>query len=178
MLAHVLTWTALLTAADWSEPVVVRWGDMGVVFYRARIEGDALVIEAAHAPGWHTYALDNVERARARSGKEKPETELPTRIAVSGGVEVVGNWFQSEPKDLSDGDIKWYTWGFEGTARFAARVRRIGDGPVTVTIRGQACNDSSCAMVEGAKLTVPVDPAGESAAYDFTGMVEAVPSEQ
>ena len=91
--------------ADWTEWSEVKMRRDPVVAYRAALSGENLVIEVRHSEGWHTYALDNVERARERSGKETPETELPTRIAVEGGLRVAGPWLQTNPKDLSQTDI-------------------------------------------------------------------------
>ena len=69
-----------------AEPGVQVWlDDMHAVSYRARVEGDWLVVEATHEPGWHTYSMDNVIRAREKkSGKMRPETELPTVITPLG----------------------------------------------------------------------------------------------
>ena len=140
----------------WSAPVEVKRGDETAVTYRAALIGDVLVVEAKHAENWHTYSMDNLVRAREATGSESPATELPTRIEVTGGLEVVGPWHQTAPKDLSDPSIKWYTWGFEGVARFAAKVRSVGDDAATVVVHGQSCNASSCAMVEGVRLEVAV----------------------
>lgn len=131
--------------------------DMQAVTYRARIEGDWLVVEAMHEPGWHTYSMDNVIRAREKTGKARPETELPTVITPLDGLEVHGEWRQSAPVDLSTPDIRWYTWGFEGRSYFAVRVDETSS-PSSVQIDGQACTDALCAMVEA--LVVPVEPKG------------------
>ena len=64
--------------------VQVWLDDMHAVSYRARVEGDWLVVEATYEPGWHTYSMDNVIRAREKSGKLRPETELPTVIHAAG----------------------------------------------------------------------------------------------
>ncbi|MCH7959681.1 MAG: hypothetical protein IID08_06105 [Candidatus Hydrogenedentes bacterium] len=129
-----------------------------VVSYRARLDGDTLLIEVKHAPGWHTYTMDNTERAQKKSGKEKPDTELPTRIEASGGIEIIGPWRQTDPKDLSQEEIEWYTWGFEGTAHFAVQIRRTSDEPVRIRIRAQACNATSCSMIDGLVLDLPATP--------------------
>lgn len=134
-------------------------GDMLAVTYRARVEGDWLVVEATHEPGWHTYAMDNETRAREKTGKAKPETELPTVITAVEGLSVEGPWRQSPPIDLSTPDIRWFTWGFEGRSYFAAPVASTGSA-ATVRIDAQACTKDLCAMVDG--LNVPV----ESAAAD------------
>ncbi len=134
--------------------VQVWLDDMQAVSYRARVEGDWLVVEATHEPGWHTYSMDNVIRAREKSGKMRPETELPTVITPLGGLTIQGDWRQSPPLDLSTPDIRWYTWGFEGRSYFAVRVGKV-TLPSSVQIDAQACTDELCAMVEA--LVVPVD---------------------
>lgn len=134
--------------------VPVFYGDALAVSYRARIEGDWLVVEAVHEPGWHTYSMDNVTRARERSGKARPETELPTVITPLDGLTVDGGWRQSPPLDLSTPEIRWYTWGFEGRSFFAARLDQK-PSPASVRIDAQACTAELCAMVEA--LVVPVD---------------------
>ncbi|MBT3271306.1 hypothetical protein HN371_29480 [Candidatus Poribacteria bacterium] len=143
-------------AAQWSESIDVHHRERVVVSYRAKLDGDMLVIEATHAPDWHTYALDNVERAQEKSGRSKPETELPTRIDVTGGLRVVGNWFQSEPTDLSQADIHWYTWGFEDVAQFAAKTERAEGAQAKLLINGQACDATACSMVDRVAISLPL----------------------
>lgn len=158
-------------AASDADPAtaVVRHRAVPVVTFTARIASDYLVVEAAVAEDWHTYAMDNVERAREKTGKDKPDCELPTRFAVDGPVELTGEWRQSQPVDLSDPDIFWYTWGFETRATFAAPVEITGKGDVTITINGQACNATSCSMIQDVKLTVePAD--GADSAFDYTSL--------
>ncbi len=143
-------------APGWQAESGVRvWlDDMHAVTYRARVEGDWLVVEATHEPGWHTYSMDNVIRAREKSGKMRPETELPTVITPLGGATIQGEWRQSPPLDLSAPDIRWYTWGFEGRSYFAVRVGKA-TLPSSVQIDAQACTDELCVMVDA--LVVPVD---------------------
>ncbi len=169
--------------AVWSEPTEVLHRDLAVVSYRAKLDGAMLVVEATHAPTWHTYALDNVERARKASGRDRPDTELPTRIEISGGLRVVGNWYQSEPTDLSQTEIHWYMWGFEDVAQFAARVERIEGAEATVLISGQACDASACSMVDSVAVPLPLPSEEQFAAnveatpVDLSPFVEAVTSE-
>lgn len=134
--------------------VEVWLDDMHAVSYWARVEGDWLIVEAAHEPGWHTYSMDNVRRAREKTGKAEPETELPTVITPLDGLTIHGEWRQSEPVDLSTPDIRWYTWGFEGRSYFAAQIDNAVV-PSSVQIDGQACTAALCAMVEA--LVIPVD---------------------
>ena len=162
ILFPTLVFLAVLEAGaqEWSDPVVVRRRAEPVVTYRAMLDGDLLMVEADHAKGWHTFALDNVERARERSGNAKPETELPTRIRVAGGLKVAGNWYQTPPDDLSQEAIRWYTWGFNGKAVFAVRVKRAEGAEAVITVNGQACDASACQMVRDAALKLPLPAAG------------------
>lgn len=144
----------LAASASQAESGVPVWLDDALaVSYYARVEGDWLVVEAVHEPGWHTYSMDNVRRARERSGKAHPETELPTSITPLDGLTIDGAWRQSAPLDLSTPDIRWYTWGFEGRSYFAVRVDEA-TLPTSVQIDAQACTDALCAMVDA--LEVPV----------------------
>ena len=147
--------SSLATPGRQDETGVRVWlDDMHALSYRARVEGDWLVVEATHEPGWHTYSMDNVIRAREKSGKMRPETELPTVITTLGELTIQGDWRQSPPLDLSTPDIRWYTWGFEGRSYFAVRVGKA-ISPSSVQIDAQACTDELCAMVDA--LVVPVD---------------------
>ncbi len=163
----------LAMAGEWveSKPVMYR-GEIAMT-YRARLAGEWLIVEAKHSPAWHSYAMDNVERARKATGKQTPETELPTRIAVTGGLKTVGAWKQTAPKDLSKADIQWYSWGFEGTARFAVKVERVADGgEAVITVNAQSCNASSCSMVRDLKIVLPVT--AEPSTEDSTGVEEGL----
>ena len=146
-----------------SQPAGVEvWlDDLHAVTYRARVEGEWLVVEVHHEPGWHTYAMDNLIRAREKTGKKDPESELPTVITPGEGLTVDGVWRQSPPVDLSTPDIGWYTWGFEDRAFFAARINGDATLPTSVTIDGQACTDSLCAWVEALEVPVESNEAGE-----------------
>ena len=144
--------------AEAPAPQEVWFGEEVAVTYAARIEGDWLVVEARHEPGWHTYAMDNVERAREATGRDRPDTELPTRMTPSPEIELASPWRQTVPADLSQPDIRWYTWGFEGRSFFAARVVRADAGG-WVQVDAQACTDRLCAMVDA--LPVPVTRSGE-----------------
>ena len=44
----------------WSPPVEARRRNLKVASYRAKLAGDALLVEVTHEPGWHTYALDTL----------------------------------------------------------------------------------------------------------------------
>lgn len=154
-----------ISAGQWSEPYEVMYRFDVIVTYKAKLNGDFLLIEATHAPEWHTYSMDNVERASKKSGKENPETELPTQIEISGGLKVTGNWYQTNPIELSQPEILWYSWGFEKVSLFAVKVERTEGKEVKITINGQACNASLCSMVDEAALLLQL-PAKESAAAE------------
>jgi hypothetical protein len=62
----------------------------------------------------------------------------------------VGTWYQSAPKDFSKAEIRYFSWGYERQAIFAAKVRRTGKGPVRIAIRGQACTDTTCKNIDAA----------------------------
>lgn len=133
-------------------------GDQLAVSYAARIEADWLIVDVRHEPGWHTYAMDNVLRAAEVTGKAKPDTELPTRISPSPEIELAAPWRQTVPTELSQPELRWYTWGFEERSFFAARVVRADPGG-SVQVDAQACTDRLCAMVDG--LQVPVTRSSE-----------------
>lgn len=172
IIATVLTACATAWSSEWSEAVEIRQRITPVVSYRAKLLGDVLLVEAKHSPGWHTYSMDNIERARARTGKEKPETELPTVIRVSGALKSEGSWYQTKPKDLSQEDIYWYTWGFEGVSVFATKVAMGAGETVKISIDAQACNDTSCKMIQGVSLsfTLPTDDT-KGTAFDLNRLV-------
>lgn len=166
-------------AGPWTEKSGVQRRREGtIVSYRARLDGDLLIVEAAHAPGWHTYAMDNVERARKASGKKEPETELPTQIEIKGGLKKEGNWFQTKPKELSNKEILWYTWGFEQVARFAVKVRRAEGSEATIVVRAQACNATSCSMIDDLELRLelgrrePGDASARESSFDLGQLLE------
>lgn len=168
----IMLLSPILMAGDWSESKEIRQRRQGmVVSYKAKLDGDWLIVEVTHGKGWHTYTLDNLERAQKKTGKEKPETELPTVIELSGGLKAVGSWYQSKPKELSTPEIKWYTWGFENVSRFATQVERVEQTPTTITINAQACNESLCSMVSDLKLTVDTPDALSKSDGAATDMV-------
>jgi hypothetical protein len=114
--------------------------------------------------------MDNVSRAREKSGNARPETELPTEITPLDGLTLEGAWRQSPPLDLSTPDIRWYTWGFQGRSYFAARVDQASI-PASVQIDAQACTDSLCAMVEALVVAVDASDAEEPRSVDPESLV-------
>src|SRR3982751_346018 len=110
------------SAADWSSPAEVRHEDKLVLTYNAKWDGDYVIVRAAIQPGWHTFVMDNKQRQQEKlAGKPSLGIEKSTEISVEDGLTVSGPWLQSKPKDLSKPEIRWFTWGFEGDAVFAAK---------------------------------------------------------
>ena len=73
-------------SAGWSEPVAVRKGRTLCVTYRAMLVDDWLVVRADHEKGWHTYAMDNTQRANEKlNGKPLLGVEEPTAIQLLEG---------------------------------------------------------------------------------------------
>lgn len=161
----------LVSASDWSEPVMVTHDDQAVVTYRARWNGEQLVVQATHAPGWHTVAMDNDRRAQEKlAGKKAISTDKPTQIQVSGGL-AGSTWYQSPPKDFSKPELRWFTWGFENEALFVTKARTVSKAPAQLTVKGQACSESTCKNID-LDLTVPAPV--KAAPVDVTKLV-AVP---
>jgi len=134
---------------DWSDVVDVRHDVQKCVSYRARVSGEFLVVEVTHEPGWHTYAMDNKQRALEKlAGKKALSIDRPTEIELRQGLQLAGPWYQSLPKDLSKPELRSYTWGFEGQALLVAKIKLVGLGPGGITIRGQACSEATCKNVE------------------------------
>ena len=179
-LAIVLATTiASLTSVEsgWTKGETVYRGTEPVVTYRAKLDGNLLIVEASHAGKWHTYAMDNPVRSKAAGGNTDLGLELPTEIEVTGGLQTQGPWYQSNPKDLSDPDIYWYTWGFEGVSYFAVNVKRTGDPSAIVIVNAQACSDSACRMVDRLELELPVDGVNSTAStFDINTLVAVKPS--
>ena len=51
---------------------------------------------------------------------------------MTGGLETAGPWYQSPPKDFSKPELRWFSWGFERQALFAATVHRSASGTVRI----------------------------------------------
>lgn len=158
---------AVLHAGEWSKPVAVLHEHLPCVTYRARLDGEFLVVQAKIEPGWHTFVMDNKQRSTEKlAGKQSLGVDGPTEIAVSDGLEVTGPWYQSAPKDFSKPDLRWYSWGYEGEAQFTAKVRRAGASSAEIGIRGQACTDAVCKNIN---VTIPLSIAKDA---DSTSTVD------
>ena len=155
MRAFMLTALALagfgaLRAGNWSPEAHAVSGDGTVLLTcRSRVAADYLVIELRAADGWHVYAMDNERRAKeALAGKMSLGVEQNTEVIVDNGLQVIGDWYQSEPKDFSQPALRWYSYGFIGTSLLAAKVSRDAAEVANVRVRAQACDSSSCVTVE------------------------------
>lgn len=148
----------LALAADWPPPVEVRHEDNLCVSYQARMDGPYLVVRATVGPGWHTFAMDNQKRAEEKlAGKPALSMDRNTEISPVAGLQVAGPWYQSEPKDFSRPQLRWFSWGFDKQAMFVTKARASGNA--RVRLRGQACTDSICKNVD-VTLTVPAGKGG------------------
>ena len=158
----VLALAGSLWAGEWSTAVDATARDgTPLVTCRAKLAGEYLVVEVRAAEGWHVYAMDNEQRAKnALAGKTSLGVEQNTEVVVSGGLEQLGDWFQSEPRDFSQPELRWYSYGFEGASLLASRVRRNGGEAANVAVRAQACDSASCISVE-AELELPVVDAAD-----------------
>lgn len=166
------SFAGVIHAGDWSSPVEVRHDVQKCVSYRARFTGDILVIQATHEPSWHTFAMDNKLRAQEKlAGKRSLGIDGPTEIVLTQGLELAGPWYQSVPKDFSKPELRWYSWGFEGQALFAAKVRYVGAGPASVAVRGQACSDAICKNID-LTISVPLDGSMGKSDIDLKSLVQ------
>ena len=162
----------VIRGGDWTSPVEVRHDVQKCVSYRARLTGDFLVVQATHEAGWHTYAMDNKLRAQEKlAGKRSLGIDSPTEIVFAEGLELDGPRYQSVPKDLSKPELRWYSWGFEGQALFVAKVRRVGSGPASLAVRGQACSDAICKNID-LTISIPLGGTAGKSDIDFKSLVQ------
>jgi hypothetical protein len=152
LIAMMILAVAPLDAArpsDWTDAVEV-WHDEDLcVSYRVKLDGLLLVVRATLEPGWHTFAMDNKQRAAEKlAGKQSLGIDQPTAINLSGSLELAGPWYQSPPKDFSKPELRWFSWGFEQQALFVAKIRRSGAGPASIKLRGQACTEKFCKNID------------------------------
>ena len=166
------SFAGVIRAGDWTSPVEVRHDVQKCVSYRAKLSGDFLVVQATHEPGWHTYAMDNKLRAQEKlAGKRSLGIDSPTEIVFTEGLELDGPWYQSVPKDLSKPELRWYSWGFERQALFVAKVRRVGAGPASLAVRGQACSDAICKNID-LTISIPLGGSVGKSDIDFKSLVQ------
>lgn len=158
MFALALAGAAPICADDWTRPVEVTYDQKRCISYRAQLNGAFMLVEAVIEPGWHTFAMDNMQRAAEKlQGRKSLSQDQPTAIGLAEGLELAGSWFQSPPKDFSRPELRWYSWGFEDRALFAAKIRRSGAGPARIAISGQACTEAVCRKVD-VTISIPHSP--------------------
>jgi len=144
-------------------------GDELCVTYQSRLSGDRLLVRVTPAEGWHTFTMDNEKRAtEALNGKMALGVDGPTVVQLEDGLEASGDWLQSEPKDFSKPELRWYSWGYEDPAVFAVQVRRFGDGPASINVRGQACDATRCKNID-VEWSQPLD--GDSSGGNVDGLI-------
>jgi hypothetical protein len=146
----------MLLAAAWTTPVEVHHDDNLCLSYQARLDGPYLVVRANLQPGWHTFSMDNKQRAEEKlAGKKSLGIDRPTEIVVTGGLQTAGPWFQSPPKDFSKPELRWFSWGFERQAVFVTKIKRNGAAPAHLALRGQACTETTCKNID-VEISLPV----------------------
>jgi hypothetical protein len=159
--------------ADWTPAVEVRHEETLCLTYQARVDGGFLLVRAAIEPGWHTFAMDNKRRAEEKlAGRRSLGIDRPTEFVLAG-LETVGPWYQSPPKDFSRPELRSFTWGFEREAIFAAKVKRAGTAPAEIKVRGQACTETTCKNID-ATISIPLSGANwnGAAAVNLSKMVQ------
>ena len=110
-----------------------------LVTCRSMLAGEFLVVEIEPAEGWHVYAMDNEARAKqALAGKMSLGVEQNTEVIVTGGLQPIGGWYQSDPLDFSQPELRWYSYGFDERSLLATKVRRGEEPWAKVTVRAQA----------------------------------------
>ena len=164
--ALALVLSTVLSAGNWSAPARAEARDGTVlVTCRSMLAGEFLVVELEPAEGWHVYAMDNEARAKqALAGKMSLGVEQNTEVIVTGGLQPIGGWYQSDPLDFSQPELRWYSYGFDERSLLATKVRRGEEPWAKVTVRAQACDSTSCVAVE-AEMGLSFD--GEAGA-EFT----------
>ncbi len=154
----LLVFAGALSAGDWSAPAEVFHDDKRCVSYRARWNGAYVIVEVSVDPGWHTFAMDNrVRHEEKLKGKPSLGVEKDTTITVANGLETDGKWLQTAPQDFSKPELRWFTYGFEGTAYFAAKATKSASGPAQVHLKAQACAKEVCKNID-VTMAVPLTP--------------------
>ena len=170
MIPTILVFLTLAVAdGSWGSPAVVSHEDQPAITYRAQLAGGYLAVEVKLEPGWHTFAMDNDKRAAVKlAGKKALSVDKPTHLQPEG-IEVTGAWLQSPPKDFSEPELRIFSWGFEGEARFVAPAKVLSTigGAASVRIKGQACTQTVCKNVD---VSVEV-PVAAGSAPSTTGLI-------
>jgi DsbC/DsbD-like thiol-disulfide interchange protein len=162
-------------AADWTPPVEVRSQENLCLTYQARLDGPYLVIRAKIEPGWHTFAMDNKQRAEEKlAGKKALSVDKATEITLTGGLLPVAPWYQSPPKDFSRAQLRWFSWGFDRDALFVTKVKQSATAPTEITIRGQACTAEVCKNIDST-ISLPATILATTPEVDLKALIP-VPS--
>lgn len=157
-----------LLAGEWSAPVHVLHEMQPCVTYHAKVDGEHLVIEASIQPGWHTFTIDNEKRAAERlAGKPSLGIDQPTQIKVEG-LELAGPWMELPPKDFSKPTLRWFSFGYEERALFAVKVKPASAKAAQISVRGQACTDSTCKNID---LTLTASTNPDKASVDISKLI-------
>ena len=117
-------------AGEWGEAAVVRRDLRPLVSYRAKLDGEFLVVQADHEEGWHTCAMDNKVRAEEKlAGRRSLGIDAPTEIAVAQGLELAGAWRQSPPQDFFEAGVTLVHMGFRGIGPVSGKGSADGGRP-------------------------------------------------
>ena len=162
----------------WTQAVEVRHDDNLCISYQARLDGPFLVVRARLEPGWHTFAMDNKQRADEKlAGNPALSADRPTEITVTGSLETIAPWYQTPPEDFSRPALRWFSWGFEREALFVTKIRRSGSTPAKLTVRGQGCTETVCKNID-VVISLPVDNTGKGAGSPEVNLKNLVPVRQ
>jgi hypothetical protein len=157
---------------DWSEAVEIRHEDDLCVAYQARQDGAFLVVRATLGSGWHTFAMDNKQRAEEKlAGKPPLSIDRSTEITPATGLETAGPWYQSAPKDFSRPELRWFSWGFDRQALFAVKIRRLGAATARLALRGQACTETICKNID-VTIVLPLSNSNNPSSIDLKSLVQ------
>ena len=153
------------------QSVEVRHDGTLCISYEARLDGPFLVVRAKLEPGWHTFAMDNKQRAEEKlAGKPALSVDRATEIALTGGLQAIPPWYQSPPKDFSRPQLRWFSWGFDREAVFAAKIRHSGSSPTRIEIRGQACTESLCKNID-TTISLPTGKATSTSELNLNNLI-------
>ncbi|MEE2779650.1 MAG: cytochrome c biogenesis protein CcdA [Myxococcota bacterium] len=137
------------SAAMAADPVVEWTGTFAPDTSRSG-EHVTLEVQATVPEKWHLYSMNKV-----------PEGPTPLTLKVEAeGLEPSGDWVGPAPKEEFDPVFKKDLEYFEGTVvhrRSYAVSGATGDRAVTVSVRGQICDPTTCILVTKVlELTLPV----------------------
>ena len=171
-----LAFAAVGRAGDWTQPVEVRSQETLCISYQARLDGPFLVIRAKIEPGWHTFAMDNKQRAEEKlAGKRALSVDRATEIDVGGSLQSETPWYQTPPKDFSRPQLRWFSWGFDHEATFVTKIRQFATGPAQIAIRGQACTETVCKNIDATISLVVTKAESEHSEVDLKSLIPVAP---